>query len=121
HGPVLLEGGDGLGDRRTLLADGHVDALHALTALVQDRVDRHRGLAGLAVADDELALAPADRRHGVDGLDARLQRLVHGLAGHDAGRLDLEAADGRRRDRTLAVDRLAEGVHHAAEHAVAHG
>ena len=31
-------------------------------------------------------------RHRVDGLDAGLQRLVHGLAADDAGRLHLEAA-----------------------------
>jgi len=29
-----------------------------------------------AVADDQLALAPADRDHRVDGDDARLHRLV---------------------------------------------
>ncbi len=50
------------------------------------------GLAGLAVADDQLALTAADRGHGVDGLDAGLQRLVHRLATDDAGRLHLEAA-----------------------------
>jgi hypothetical protein len=70
----------GLGDRRVLLADGDVDALHALTLLVEDRVDGDGGLARLAVADDQLALAAADRRHGVDGLDAGLQRLAHRLA-----------------------------------------
>jgi hypothetical protein len=47
-----------------------------LSLLVDDRVDRDGGLAGLAVADDELALAAADRDHGVDGLDAGLHRLV---------------------------------------------
>ena len=31
-------------------------------------------------------------RHGVDGLDAGLQRLLHRLAGDDARGLDLEAA-----------------------------
>ena len=107
HRAVLLEGRDGLRDRRALLADGDVDALHALAALVQDRVDRDRGLAGLAVADDELALAPADRGHRVDGLDPGLQRLVHRLAADDAGRLDLEPAHLGARDRALAVDRAA--------------
>ena len=64
--------------------DGDVDALHAQTLLVQDRVDADRGLAGLAVADDQLALAPTDGGHGVDGLDAGLERLVHRLAAGDA-------------------------------------
>ena len=56
--------------------------------LVDDRVDRDGGLAGLAVADDQLALAAADRDHRVDGLDAGLERLVDGLALDDARRLD---------------------------------
>src|SRR5690606_6588688 len=72
---VLAELLDDLGDRRLLLADGDVDALNVLALLVDDRVDRDGGLAGLAVADDELALAAADGDHAVDGLDARLERL----------------------------------------------
>ena len=58
------------GDRRALLADGDVDAADLLlrvaglpvVPLVDDRVQRDRGLAGLPVADDQLALAAADRR-----------------------------------------------------------
>jgi hypothetical protein len=48
------------GDRRLLLADGDVDADNVLALLVDDRVDGDGGLAGLAVADDQLALAAAD-------------------------------------------------------------
>ena len=118
---VLAEGLHRLRHGRALLADRDVDALHAETLLVEDRVDRHRRLAGLAVADDQLPLATADRGHGVDRLDAGLQRLVHRLAAHDARRLDLHAAVLRVDQRTGAVDRLAQGVHHAAEHAVADG
>ena len=89
--------------------------------LVDDRVDRDRGLAGLAVADDELTLAAADRDHGVDRLDAGLHRLVHALALHDAGRLQLEGAAAVGRDLAEAVDRVAERVDDAAEVAVADG
>ena len=53
--------------------------------LIDDRVDGDGRLAGLAVADDQLALAAADRRHGVDGLDAGLQRLIDRLPAGDAG------------------------------------
>ena len=115
-----FERGDGLGDRGAFLSDGHIDALHALAALVQDRVDRDRGLPGLAVPDDELALAAADRGHGVDGLDPGLQWLVHRSAGDDARRLDLEAAVRLGVDRALAVDGLAERVDDPAQHDVAH-
>ena len=88
-------------------------------ALVDDRVDGDGGLAGLAVADDQLALAAADRDHGVDGLDAGLQRLI------DIGALDDARGDALDRaalvggDRAFAVDRLAERVDHAADQGIA--
>jgi hypothetical protein len=52
--------------------------------LVEDSVDRNRRLAGVAVADDKLALAAANRDHRVDSFDARVQRLVNRLAIHHA-------------------------------------
>src|SRR3982750_1289942 len=54
--------------------------------LVDDRIDRDGGLAGLAVADDQLALPAADRHHRVDGLESGLHRLRHRLASDHAGR-----------------------------------
>ena len=83
--------------------------------LVDDRVDRDGRLAGLAVADDQLTLAAADRDHGVDRLDAGLQRLVHALALHDAGRLQLERAAALGGDLAETVDRVAERVDDATE------
>ena len=108
-----------LRDRRLLLADRVVDADDAGVLLVEDRVDRDGGLAGLPVADDQLALAAADRHHRVDRLQARLQRLLHRLPIDDAGREPLDRRELLRGDRALAVDRLAERVDDAAEHLVA--
>ncbi len=72
HGSVARELVEDARDGRRLLADRDVDALHAGVLLIDDRVDRDGGLAGLTVADDELALAAADGDHRVDGLDAGL-------------------------------------------------
>src|SRR6185295_768433 len=119
HRAELFEGAHDLGDRRALLPDGDVHADHALALLVGDRVEGDGGLAGLAVADDELALAAADRHHGVDGLEAGLQRLLDRLAIDDTGRQALDRRELLRENRALAVDRLAEGVDHAAEQLVA--
>ena len=77
------------------------------------------GFAGLAVADDQLTLAATDRRHGVDGLDAGLQRLMNRLTVDDAWRLDFDDAALGRLQRALAVDRLAKGVDDAAQQAFA--
>src|SRR6185436_9670042 len=116
HRPVLLERLHDLRDGRLLLADRDVDADDVLALLVDDRVDGHRGLAGLAVADDQLALSAADRDHGVDGLESGLQRLLDGLAVDDAGREALDRVELGGVDRPLAVDRNTEGVDDAADH-----
>ena len=119
HRARVAEPLDHLGDRRRLLADRDVDADHVAAALVDDRVDADRGLAGAAVADDQLALAAADRDHRVDRLEPGLERLVHGLALDHARRLELERAVLGRLDRALAVERVAERVDDAAEQPLA--
>lgn len=84
-----------LGDGGPLLANGDVDADHVLALLVDDGVGCKGGLTRLAVADDKFTLAAADRHHGVDGLDARLQGLGNALAFNDTR--------GRRLNRTVLL------------------
>ena len=115
HRAVAVELVDHLRDGRALLPDRDVKALHVLAALVDDRVERDRGLAGLAVADDQLALAAPDLQHRVDRLDSGLQRLLDRLAADDAGRLDFDPPLLGGLDRSLAVDRLAERIDDASE------
>ena len=115
HGAEFFEGRAHTGDLAGLLADGDVDADHAGVALVDDGVDGNGGLADLAVADYELALAAADGDHGVDGADAGLQGGVDvGAQGHagsdlfdDVGLVGLDGA--------VAVDRLTDGVDDAPQ------
>jgi len=84
--------------------------------LINDRVDGHRGLAGLPVADDQFALAAPDGNHRVDGLDSGLQRLLHRASIHHAGRNGFDVARIFGYDGTLAVDRLPERIYHAPDH-----
>ena len=65
HGAVAFEQGHGARHGGFLLPDGDVDADQVLALLVDDRVDGDGGLAGLAVADDQFALAAADGDHRV--------------------------------------------------------
>ena len=58
-----------------LLADRDIDADQVGPALIDDRIDRDRGLAGGAIADDQFALAAAEREQRIDGEDAGLHRL----------------------------------------------
>ncbi len=77
------------------------------------------GLAGLAVADDQLALAAADGDHRVDGLDAGLQRLLDGLAVDHAGSLELHGPELLGLDGSLVVERVAQRVDDAAHEGLA--
>src|SRR5690606_10340170 len=96
-------------------ADGHIDALNAAVFLVDDGVDGQSGLTDLTVTDDQLALATANRNHGVNGLVARLYRLVDRLTPdharchffHSVGQLGI--------DRAFAIDRVVQGVDHAVQ------
>src|SRR5579862_1433271 len=121
HRAVLREGVEHVGDRGRLLSDRDVDAGDVLALLVDDRVHAQRGLARLAVAEDQLALPAADGNHGVDGLPARLERLGHRLAFHDVERAAFDVPEFLGGDRSLAVQGLAEGVHDAAQHFRADG
>ena len=71
------------------------------------------------VADDQFALAAADRDHRVNGHDAGLHRLADGFALDDAGRDFFHGIKSGFLDRPLAVERLAERVDDAAEQALA--
>src|SRR5262249_37084136 len=96
---VILEDLHDLRHRRALLANRDVDAIELLALvaagidrlLIEDRIDDEGGLSGLTVADDQLALATADRHQAVDGLQARLHRLMDRFARDDSGGLHLDA------------------------------
>src|SRR5690606_26489692 len=127
HRAGLLQGPPHVRDRGALLPHRDVDAADLLVRvaglpvllLVDDGVHADGRLARLPVTDDQLPLAPADRRHRVDGLDAGLQRLLDRLPLHDGGRLQLERAALGGLDRALAVQGVPQRVDDAAEIAVA--
>ena len=120
HGAGLGQGLDQVCHSRALLADGDVNADDVLALLVDDGIGGDHRLTGLAVANDQLALAAADGDHGVDGLDAGLEGLFDRLAVDDAGGRALDGPVLSRFDGACAVDGLAQGVDHAANHALAH-
>merc|ERR1711943_152759 len=121
EGATLTQHFNDVGHGSSLLTHGDVNADHVLIRLVQDRVDRDGGLAGLAVTNDQLALATADGDHRVDGGDAGLHRLMHRLALNDAGRHGFDQARLAGGNFALAVDGAAQGVHHPAQHGFTHG
>ena len=120
HCPGLLQGLHHLDHRGHPLPDRDVDADQVGILVVDDRVDRDRGLSGLAVADDQLALTAADRDHRVDRLEPGLHRLLNRLAMDDARSLELRAAGLAGVDVALVVERPSERIDEAAEQLLAH-
>src|ERR687885_567925 len=86
HCPVLLKRVYHPRYSGVFLSDGDVDALHACISLGEYRVHGDDGLAGLAVAQDQLTLAAPDRDHRVYGFDAGLHRSVDILTTDDPRR-----------------------------------
>ena len=115
HGAVAFQGVHHLGHGGFFLADGHVNAENPGVFLVDDGIHAQGGFADLAVADDQFALAPADRGHGVNGLIAGVHGLINRLALDDAGGLDFDAAEFLGIEGAFAVDGVAHRVDDPAQ------
>src|SRR5579862_1707332 len=118
---MLLQLSHDVGNCRLLLADRDIYALNAGRLLVDDRVDGQCRLACLTVTDDQLALSASDRHHRVNRLVTGLNRLADRLSVDDARRHALDGSRTLGIDRALAIDRLPERVHYAAEQLGAYG
>jgi hypothetical protein len=129
HGVVLLKGLDKLGDGRTLLADGDVDAVKLLglvvgvvpPLLVEHGVKSDGSLTSLTVTNDQLTLTTADGHHGVDGLKTSLYGLVDRATGKNTGGLLLGTTLLSGLDGTLAVNGVSESVNDTSEKSLADG
>src|SRR5262249_5326425 len=118
---VVLKFLHDLRDRRALLPDRTVNTNQVVAFVVDDGVESDGSLAGLAVADDQLALSAADRNHRVDGLDPRGHWLARRLARDNARRETFDGNVLAGGDRALVVNRLAQRVHYAADEAFTRG
>jgi hypothetical protein len=72
QGAGIFQGAQGAQNGALALPDTDVDAEHVAALLVDDGIQGQSGLARLAIADDELALAATDGNNGVHGLEAGL-------------------------------------------------
>ena len=58
---------------------------------------------------------------GVDGLEASLHRLVHGLSGDNTWRFQLDSGTFVGLDGAFAIDGVTERVNDSSEHALTDG
>ena len=102
------------------LSDGYVNADNVLTLLVQDGIDADSRLTSTTVADDQFALAAANRNHGVNGFQTCLQRYINWLSVSNARCFDFNVAIFVGFDRSLSVDWLSERVYYASDNCIAY-
>ena len=102
------------------MADRNVNAFDARTFLVDDGVHRERRFTGLSVTNNQFPLATANRHHRVDSFKACLDRLRYRLAVDYTRRHLFDRRCANRLNGALAVDRVAQRIHHTAEQAFAH-
>ena len=88
---------------------------------VADQFLNKNGLAHARAAEEADLAAPGVGRQQVNHLDARLQNFVGGLDLGHRRRRPVDGVVALRLDGALAVDGLAQDVHHAAQRAPAHG
>ena len=119
-GTTLAQHLNHIGHRCGLLPNRHVYANDIFTLLVDDRIDSNSGLACLAIADDQLALATANRDHGINRGDPGLHRLMHRLALDNSRRHRFDQTGFGGCDRPLAVNRLTQRIHHPTQHGITH-
>ena len=109
------------------MADGNIDAANLLGfiaafpvgLLVQNGVDTHGGFAGLTVTNDKLALTPANGGHSVDGFNAGLHRLAHGLTLQHRWCLEFQHPVFFSLNGTQTINGLPQWVNDAAEEFIA--
>src|SRR5262249_299116 len=124
---LLFEDLHKLGNRRAFLPYRDINAveldllirLGVQRLLIKDGIERNCGLAGLTVADDQLALATADRDQSVDGFQAGGHWVVHGFARNNARRFHIDARTLLCLDWPFAVDRVAKRINHPAKQTLA--
>ena len=77
--------------------------MYILTLLIHNGIQGNGGLAGLAVADNQLTLAPSDGHQSVDSLNTRLQGYGDALPVQHAGRRALHGPEAVVLNGSLAV------------------
>ena len=115
HSSIFCQCINDLGDRRGLLTDSHIYTDHIFTPLIDDRICGNGCLTGLTVTDDQLTLAAADGKHGVNGQNTGLQRYGNGFTGSNARCFMLDGTIFLDVKITFTVNGLTQSVDYTSQ------
>src|SRR5205823_7772329 len=132
HRILFFQNRQDTGDIGILLSNRDVNAIkraiifvsRAFRRLVQarltdDTVNADRGFTGSTIADDQLALTPAYRNHGINCHNTGLDRLADTSAFDYTWRDFLQRIKGIGFDFAFAIERFSERVNHATKQSFA--
>src|SRR4030042_1602602 len=112
HRPISLQCRHSLSHLGGFLPDSDIYADEISTLLADDSIKGNCGLAGSAIANDELPLPAPDGDYAVDGLDPRMNRRIHRFAHDHVGSHLFNRARLGVFEWPLAIQRLTRGVYH---------
>ncbi len=113
----LLEFCDDARHRISALANRTIDGYNVRT-LIEDRIDRDRGLADLTISQNELSLATPDRYRRIDRLDPRRKRDVDSGPVDNRGRGPLDRPPASVCHSRLTVQGPSQGINNPTEKAL---
>ncbi len=112
---------------RSFLTDGYIDAIHWFTSLIEillvdDGIHGNGSLTSLSVTNDKLTLTSSNRNHGVDSLQACLQRFLYRLAIDNTRSLTVKWHLKRIRqiDISLTIDSLSQWIYYTTQEIIVH-
>src|ERR1700730_8843582 len=118
---AFLDRIDGAAYTRALLANRDVDTDDVARFLIDNRVDRDRRLADGTIADDEFALAAAEREQGIDDDETGLNWLDHEIPIDNRRCRALNGLQRVGRYWSFTIEWPAEWIDDATEHCRPHG
>src|SRR5690606_31195043 len=102
------------------LADGDIDTIHILTFLVDNCINRNRGLACLAVTNNQLTLTTTNRDHRINGYDTCLDRTVNAFTLHNARCNPFDIIKSIWFDWTFAIEGVTQRINNTTNQAHTH-
>ena len=120
HCAILFQCLYNIGDGGCFLAYCNINTFYVLALLINNRINCDCRLTCLTVTDNQLTLPPADGNHGVDGLNTRLKGRIYALSCDNTACNSFDFTEFCSLYRSLAVNRLTEGIDNTPKQCVSH-
>ena len=116
HSTGIFQGLYQAGYGGSLLTNSYIYADTVLALLVQNGIYGNSSLTSTTVTDNQLTLTTADWYQSIQCLDTSLERLMYRLSVCNTRSIKLNWTSLSSRNRSLAINRTAQGIYYTANH-----